>query len=283
MHPKNKHQSRYDLDLLSKALPALKSFVHPNKFGDDSIDFADPKAVKTLNQAILKSFYQIEWDLPEQYLCPPIPGRADYIHHLHDINPKKNLSILDIGVGANCIYPIIGVCEYSWKFVGADINEAAITHAQKIVSLNIGLKENIDFRLQPVSKNIFKNIIRPEDRFDFSMCNPPFHSSLSEAQAGTNRKWKNLGKNIKQPKTLNFGGVGNELWTPGGEKKFLETMISESAEFKHQVTWFSSLVSKSEHLEFLEKKLSQIKVTEFKILDMNLGNKKSRIILWRFN
>jgi len=86
LHPRSKHINRYDFKKLIEGFPELESFVKPNKFGDESIDFSDPKAVICLNKALLKHHYGIEhWLIPEGYLCPPIPGRADYIHHIADL------------------------------------------------------------------------------------------------------------------------------------------------------------------------------------------------------
>ncbi len=60
LHPRNKHRSRYDFAELVKNLPALRDFVVMNPYGDESIDFADPAAVKMLNKALLKHHYAIE-------------------------------------------------------------------------------------------------------------------------------------------------------------------------------------------------------------------------------
>ena len=54
LHPRNKHNKGYSFDLLIKASPSLKSFVSLNKFGNESINFSNPRAVKELNRALLK-------------------------------------------------------------------------------------------------------------------------------------------------------------------------------------------------------------------------------------
>lgn len=39
-----------------------------------------------LNKALLAAHYDIEyWDIPDTYLCPPIPGRADYVHRAAEL------------------------------------------------------------------------------------------------------------------------------------------------------------------------------------------------------
>jgi len=283
MHPKNPHKTRYDLKALGEKSPELVPYVLINKYGDESIDFADAKAVKALNRAILLDSYGIKhWDIPEDYLCPPIPGRADYIHSVADLfSEKKALRVLDIGTGANCIYPLIGAVEYQWSWVGADIDPRAIENAQTIVSKN-GLDSQIELRLQTDKKSIFKNIIQSSERFDLTICNPPFHESYEEAMRGTNRKWKNLGKAPKS-KTLNFGGKSNELWCPGGESAFILNMIDESVLFKTNVQWFTTLVSKEANLPVLKKALEKkVIAKEIRVIEMTQGQKKSRLLAWTF-
>lgn len=280
MHPRNRHQSRYDLKALTASFPGLAPFILINKYGDESIDFANPDAVKALNRAMLKHFYQVEWDIPKNFLCPPVPGRADYVHFMADLlGERKNVRVLDIGVGANSIYPIIGFSEYKWDFVGSDINPDAIKAAQTILSKNPLLQGHIELRLQSDPTRIFKNIIQEKDFFHLTICNPPFHASAEDAAQGTKRKWKNLGKH-KAP-VLNFGGQEAELWTKGGEIAFIKNMILESEMYKNQVEWFSTLVSKSENLPQIYRTLEKVKV-KFQTIEMYQGQKKSRAVVWQF-
>ena len=292
MHPRNKHLGRYDLDLLSTNHPELKPFVQPNKYGDDSIDFADPEAVKSLNKALLKAYYGIDyWDIPEGYLCPPIPGRADYIHHVADLLcsitfgkiPTGNKTIcLDVGVGANCIYPIIGNHEYGWSFIGSDIDETSIESAKAIVAKNGGLKGAIELRLQTDPKDIFYGVIKKEERIDVTICNPPFHSSKEEAEEGSLRKVRNLTQKRVEKPTLNFGGQGGELWCEGGEKRFIKDMIRESKKFRETCFWFTTLVSKQSNLSTVQGQLKEAKAEEVRTIPMGIGNKTSRIVAWTF-
>lgn len=292
LHPLNKHQGRYDFVELIKSCPELKSFVALNKFGDTSINFFDPEAVKMLNKALLKQYYQIDfWDIPEHYLCPPIPGRADYIHHLatllsesnqNEIPKGKHITCLDIGTGANLVYPIIGTQEYDWTFIASDIDAISIENAKNIISKNEVLKDRIEIRQQQNPKSIFKGIIQQNDQITVTLCNPPFHKSAKEAQAGTTRKLQNL-KGSKNVKTeLNFGGQHNELWCKGGEKKFIKDMIKESKLFAKQCTWFTTLVSKKDNLPAIYDALKRVDAKTVNTIPMGQGNKISRIVAWRF-
>ncbi|TWR29787.1 23S rRNA (adenine(1618)-N(6))-methyltransferase RlmF [Mucilaginibacter pallidiroseus] len=290
MHPRNVHRGRYDFAALTKASSNLRGFVTENEFGDLSVNFSDDKAVKALNQALLKQFYKVEqWDIPDGFLCPPIPGRSDYIHYLADLLAETNngtiptgkgVKVLDVGVGANCIYPLIGNAVYGWSFTGSDADYIAAGAAGKIVQAN-GLAGNIEIRKQSSFTSIFEGIIKPGERFDATMCNPPFHSSLKEANEATGRKWKNL--DTDNSSKLNFGGRNNELWCEGGEVRFLNKMISESVTFARQVGWFTSLVSKKTTLAGCYKSLDYFKASQVKTIEMAQGQKVSRILAWRFD
>lgn len=195
--------------------------------------------------------------------------------------PKRQCRCLDIGVGANCIYPIIGHVEYGWMFVGSDIDPVSIENARKIVTCNPVLAHKIDLRLRKSTED-FDGIICSDEYFDVTICNPPFHSSKKEAEEGTLRKLSSLkGEKVKKTK-LNFGGNANELWCEGGELRFLLNMISESRKYRKNCGWFTSLVSKEKNLDKLYAKLKAVHVSEYKIIRMVSGYKNSRILAWRF-
>ncbi len=287
LHPRNPHKGRYDLDRLIEAYPALREFVAPNKYGDMSINFFDSAAVKALNRAILALYYKIEyWDIPPHALTPPIPSRADYIHYLADLIGNSNQGTtrcLDIGVGANMIYPIIGCSHYGWHFVGSDISQESLSNAQQIIDRNDSLKGCIELKHQPSLSSIFEGVIAPGDYFDATLCNPPFHDSPQSAAKGTMRKLRNLKGEKSRKIDLNFGGQSNELWCNGGEKAFICRMIRESLKFKEQVGWFTTLVSKEDNLPTLRRELQEVSAKRVRVIDMSQGNKKSRVLAWSYN
>lgn len=292
MHSRNPHRSRYDFGQLIGACPELASYVITNPSNGQTINFADPAAVKMLNRALLKQFYNIHsWEFPANYLCPPIPGRADYIHHAADLLARHNggniptgssVKLLDIGVGANCIYPMIGHQAYGWHFVASDIDPVAIQSARHIVASNPSLSGAVECRLQSNPSNIFSNIVKPGEVFDLSICNPPFHSSAEIAAEGTKRKTRNLSKGDQTNTALNFGGQANELICEGGEAEFIRRMVKQSAELPHLCRWFTSLVSQKDNLYGIYKALKKAGAPEVHTIPMAYGQKQSRLVAWSF-
>jgi 23S rRNA (adenine1618-N6)-methyltransferase len=291
LHPRNKHLGSYPLEELAETLPKLREFLFINPFGNLTLDFGNPLAVKCLNQALLKHYYHIDWDIPSGFLCPPVPGRADYIHHLADLMDQKHegdketiglRKVLDIGTGANLIYPILGASCYGWDVIGSEINPKAISSATKIILDNPHLVNKIQLRHQYHSDKVFFGITERDEFFDATLCNPPFHDSAEMAQQSNLKKVRGLEKNTVPNAQPNFGGQDLELWTAGGEIEFIRKMIVESREFRKQVFWFSTLVSKSEHLKFILKLLKNMGVFTHKIVPMAQGNKISRFIAWTF-
>lgn len=285
LHPNNKHKSGYDLDALCQAFSNLSPFVFTNEYQNKTIDFANPKAVKALNTALLFKYYGINfWDFPDTNLCPPVPGRMDYIHHLADLleasGLSENIKVLDIGTGASCIYPILGNAAYNWHYVGTDIDKISLKFAQEIIDKN-DLSSYISLRYQNNSRHILNGVLNKNDKFSISMCNPPFYKSEQEAIAATTRKLKGLNKS-ENVLIRNFSGTHNELWCKGGEKTFLQNYIYESSLFKDQCIWYTSLVSRKDLLRGLKVNLKRVNAKSVKVIDMGTGNKISRIVAWSY-
>jgi len=287
LHPRNQHADGYDFVRLVANSPELGAVTTINPAGQTTINFQDVDAIRMLNRALLKTHYNIDfWDIPAHFLCPPIPGRVDYIHYLADLLADSNnqqiprgrhIKALDIGTGASLVYPLTGQSEYGWHFTGVDIDADALKSAREICQSN---KLDITLRQQNIAENIFRGVIEPHDMFHITMCNPPFHASIEQANKGTMRKWRNLGKGHSNK--LNFGGQNAELWYPGGEIKFIANMVKQSMEYADQCLWFTSLVSKKDNLQPLYRILRKAKVADFKVVDMAQGQKTSRFIAWTY-
>lgn len=286
LHPRNLHNHGYDFLGLIASHPPLDAFVFTNDFGHLSLDYSDAEAVKQLNAALLAHHYQIkDWAIPDGALCPPIPGRVDYIHHIADLlgvsDRDNNIRMLDIGIGANGIYSLLASRCYGWQCVGSDINKASLNNVAAILDKNKTLDIKVTLRHQPNPHQIFEGIIKQGERFDVSVCNPPFHASAEEASKAHQQKQHNL-KLKTNTSTLNFGGSAAELWCNGGEKLFLKKMIRESQAYAEQCRWFTSLVSKIENVKPSIKLIQKLGATEVKQIDMYQGNKITRILAWTF-
>jgi 23S rRNA (adenine1618-N6)-methyltransferase len=276
------------MNALCQSCPSLQDYIVQTPAGEPSVNFADPQAVKMLNKALLAHYYGVaHWDIPEGFLCPPVPGRADYLHHLADLLAgdrngviPEQASVLDIGTGANLIYPLIGVHEYHWRFTGSEIGNEAFSSAQAIINANPGLSRSVRLRRQKDAASIFNGIIHKNESYDATLCNPPFHDSAATARAGSERKRRNLGQ--AEDAALNFGGQQQELWCEGGEVAFILRMIEESKVFGRQVKWFTTLVSRGDNLPPLYRALTDVGAVNVVKKEMAQGQKQSRFIAWSF-
>lgn len=285
MHKHNKHSKDYNFKVLIKDSPQLAEFVFESQYGKDTIDFANPKAVKILNSALLKTHYGIQyWDFPDDNLCPPIPGRVEYIHILNDLlktsGLKNEITVFDIGTGATCVYPLLGHTEYNWNFIASEVDASAYNNAKQIVEKN-NLSNHIECRFQDNPQSILNGVLHSSEKITASLCNPPFYKNEVEANENSKRKLKGLG-NSTNDLNRNFSGKANELWYPGGEKAFLHNYLYQSSLFKTNCFWYTSLVSKKELVKSMQSSLKKLGAADVKVLQMSLGNKISRVVAWTF-
>ncbi|WP_380217054.1 23S rRNA (adenine(1618)-N(6))-methyltransferase RlmF [Jejudonia soesokkakensis] len=290
MHPNNIHRDSYHFKALIKTHQPLSAYVFINDHGTETIDFSTPEAVYNLNKALLKHHYKVtDWNIPAHYLCPPIPGRVDYLHYIKDLlseTASETVKGLDIGTGANAIYCLLGAQAFNWKMVGCDIDINAVASAIENVNATEGLSEKIEIRHQNDNAHIFKGIIKPDEYFDFTVCNPPFYPSEEAATKETLRKLRNLSEDkiafkTKKDVLLNFGGQSHELWCNGGEALFIKRMIKQSVSYKNQVGIFTTLVSNASNLNKLYKQLDKLKATH-QTIKMSIGNKISHLLVWNY-
>jgi 23S rRNA (adenine1618-N6)-methyltransferase len=291
LHPRNRHSRRHDFERLVAACPELREWLRRAPHGGLSVDFADPAAVRALNRALLADAYGIRsWDLPAGYLCPPVPGRADYVHHLADLLAEDHdgriprgpaVRVLDVGTGASLIYPLIGHHDYGWSFVGSEVDETALASAARILAANPGLAPAIVLRRQQKADAVFEGVVRPDERFDLTLCNPPFHASARAAAEAAREKWRKLGRGASGT-TRNFGGQDAELWCPGGELGFIRRMAAQSVAIAGQVRWFTTLVSSSAALPAVNLELRQAGARQLRTVPMAQGQKRSRFVAWSF-
>ena len=279
------HTNNYNFEVLIDNYPKLQPFVFKNKYGNLTINFSEAKAVRALNTAILKVDYGINyWQFDDNNLTPPIPSRVAYIHLLKDLllssNLDGNIKVLDIGTGANCIYPLLGQSIYNWQFVGTDVNKSSIKQAEKIIAKN-QLEDKISTRFQNNPNQILQGILAKTDTFTLTMCNPPFYKDETEANSATLKKSKGLNQDTNSI-NRNFSGISNELWYKGGEKAFLHNYLYESSLFKNKCFWYTTLVANKYNIKSMYASLDKLGAKIIKTLPINIGQKKSRVVAWTF-
>ena len=140
-----------------RQLPGAGTVREAERPGDVSVDFADPAAVKMLNRALLQHFTALSTGIFRRTTCarrspaaPTICTTADLLATSNggEIPRGKGVAILDVGVGANCIYPIVGLREYGWRFTGSEIDPVSLNSAKMIVEMNPTLRNSVRLRLQ---------------------------------------------------------------------------------------------------------------------------------------
>lgn len=137
---------------------------------------------------MIHEFKVTHYDIPKGYLCPRVPQRLQYLEWIKDLFAQvegltRPLLGFDIGVGANFIYPLIGIKKYGWRFAGSEVNKSSIEWAEtKILKANPDIEGSfLGIRLQSDPLQVLTGVItQDEERFDFCMCNPPFFNSEDE-------------------------------------------------------------------------------------------------------
>eukprot|EP00890_Picochlorum_soloecismus_P005147 jgi/Picsp_1/5633/NSC_02992-R1_ribosomal rna large subunit methyltransferase f len=314
MHPKNIYSVQQpDFGKLAELYPSLKQYlVKQCKAGSKekqdikikyTIEFTNPDACRELVKAQLHHDFKITWDLPSSYLIPPLANRLNYLCWLHDLFqlwvPERDdfywgrendcIKILDIGCGANLIYPLLGSSYFGWCFVGADVNSDALQQAVKNREANLDIAPLIVLRRveyqtcqegkQATSdqhERIFSGcgsgilscaINNTDGVFHASMCNPPFFSS--EEEAGRN------------PMT-DYGGTSVEMVYPGGEESFVRNMIRDSRSISDRIVWFTTMVGKKSTLKIARKMIHDFGHTVVRTTEFIQGKTSRWAIAWSF-
>ena len=231
--------------------------------GRGRLDFGDPAAVRALTRAMLvRCFRLADWTVPDGALVPPVPARAAYLRRMGLIvgggrPPSRPLRIIDVGCGANLIFPLLAASPvFGWTAVGLDVTPAALAGATHNLALNRRLVRSVTLRAgpppppaplsctsppspPPPPPSILPHAFRPGDPpADLLVCNPPFFESAA-ARAAT----------AKDPGALHGGGhagmPAETVWPAGGEAGFVGRMAAESAALPpDRVTWYSAMLGR---------------------------------------
>ncbi|KAK2078875.1 hypothetical protein QBZ16_002565 [Prototheca wickerhamii] len=302
-----------DFAALAGQYPALQPFVLQRRPGArPTIDFGDPRACAALTTALLAHDFGIRWSLPEGHLIPPLTGRSNYIHWLQDLldlsSPKgQPIRGLDIGTGANLIYPLLGARLCGWAFVGSDVSRGALAAAAKLREANLELADRIELRhvpMQPEQLRFFDGeggsdavggthqtdcrdgALVPSADNDIQGVgtgilsgairngDPLFAFSMcnppffeSMEEAGLN------------PAT-GFGGTELEMVYPGGEAAFVLAMARDSTTVNRRVHWFTTMVGKKATLKSLRAALHTLGVRALRTTEFSQGRTSRWAVAW---
>lgn len=245
------------------------------------LNFNDPKSVMQLTKTLLKVDFDLQIELPEDRLCPPVANRHNYILWLKDLldttsydEPGGKAVGLDIGTGASCIYPLLGCVQRPWSFIATDIDEKSLEWARKNVKLN-----DLESRIQIISRNPDDALIPLDDikldSLDFTMTNPPFYESEEAMVKSAEEK--------SRPPFTACTGAKVEMVTQGGELGFIDRIFQESLVLRQRVRWYTAMVGFLSSLTRMVDKLREHKIDNYAVTEFRQGNKTRRwAIGWSF-
>ena len=270
-----------DFLLLIKEFPELKKYIlkqDKDKKEEIAFDWSNNDLSLLMTKSILNYYFNIKYyHIPKGYLIPPIPSRLNYLNLIKSLlTSKYNGNIIndiigiDIGTGANIIYPILGNSLFKWKFICTEINDEAYNNAKIILQKN-NLEQNITLIKQKNKNNIFLGILNQENKYSFSICNPPYYDYETEIKLDDK----------KRDNEFNF----DEVYYKQGEFGFFKRYFEESICYKKNIFLFSILIGKKSNSEFIYDKINSynniIKLCGLK--KIMTGNNVRYIIYWSFN
>ncbi|KAI8064564.1 hypothetical protein BC940DRAFT_276770 [Gongronella butleri] len=284
--------------------PRNKYYNNPPDFEVLALDYPSFRPLQ-LTVCLLKRDFDLTVDLPLTRLIPPIPNRLNYILWIEDLLMEtldnadtRRVHGIDIGVGASCIYPLLG-CQTNanWDFLGTEIDEDSLHYAQRNVSAN-----QLDARISLVLNNDPYRIFLLDDRvrtYDFCMCNPPFFASEEEVREGeinkelepsAVRNHRKIGEKKEPfdafPPPFFFWqvctGSTSEMITDGGEVAFIRRMILESLRYRERIRWYSSMIGLKRSIRPITQMLKEHKINNYVVTEFCQGRTKRWGIAWSF-
>ncbi|CAO3568482.1 unnamed protein product [Mortierella alpina] len=283
MHPSNPYSNtRPDFVKLSELYPTLRPFVTVKGSGSSArgvIDFHDPLALRELTYCLLKKDFSIELDIPLDSLCPTIPNRLNYICWIEDMMrsySERDVTGIDIGTGASCIYPLLGCTRNkNWRMVATDIDDRSIIFASENVKRN-RLQARITISKSTASLIFAEELFTGKEQrtYDFCMCNPPFYEDEQDIRESLDGK-------ADGPSAV-CQGTSNEMMTLGGEVLFVQKMVDESTRWQTRIRWYTSMLGKRSSVDRITAYLKAKKILNYTLTTFNQGRTSRWAVAWSF-
>jgi 23S rRNA A1618 N6-methylase RlmF len=147
LHPANPYHSKPpDFAALAKKYERFREVWSPRS----GIMWSNPNASKIITETLLQEDFKLEVVIPVDRLCPPLPNRLNYICWIADLLKldvhlwSRSERCLDVGMGASCIYPLLGHSLYRWRFLGSDTDREAFTLAAANLARNPDAQKDIE-------------------------------------------------------------------------------------------------------------------------------------------
>ncbi|KAK0087431.1 hypothetical protein PV325_001028 [Microctonus aethiopoides] len=272
MHPRNKYKIPPNFKDLAALYPEFKQHIITDLTGKLRFNFKNEESLRVLAKTLLKHDFNLEVEIPLEKLVPALPLRLNYILWIEDLMKHakiNNITGIDIGTGAVCIYPLLCARINGWKMIATEIDSSSVTSAMENVRNNC-----LDQLINVISVNgeyILKDIVTDECTYSFTMCNPPFF---------------NLDKSdeIEKKSPPRNAQTGNkiELTVDGGEYSFVNKIIDESIELGDKIQIYTSMIGLKNNLSKCLCELKQRNIENLTWTEFCQGHTKRWGLAWSF-
>ncbi|KYM95659.1 PREDICTED: methyltransferase-like protein 16 homolog [Cyphomyrmex costatus] len=276
IHPRNKYKRPPDYKQLAILYPEFREIAMMDFTGRIRIDFKERRSLHVLTETLLKHDFDLHVNIPADNLNPAIPLRLNYILWIEDLMTHSKLEMenvtgIDIGTGAVCIYALLLAKIYKCQVIGTEVDKGSVEHAQKCIKSN--KLQNLIEITTVNSDRIFKDVVQDSRVYDFSMCNPPFFENEDD---GFEKVVK-----VLPPRNAPTGN-DNELKTEGGELGFVTKIIEESVEVGNRVKIYSTMIGKKVNLVILRRLLRSKNIKNMTWTEFCQGHTTRWGLAWSF-
>lgn len=171
---------------------------------------------------------------------------------------------------------------------GIELNEESVQYARENVITN-ALDDRIQIVHNMSKDNPFDGIVpnENEQRFDFTMCNPPFFPDDTDTESDdindeTDSEVVKQRIDKNKPPNNAKTGINCELTTAGGEVEFVKKIIQKSRQLRKTVNIFTTMLGHKSSLNPVLFELKSLGITNWCTSEFCQGWTKRWGIAWTF-